>query len=78
MSDSTYRATITRIGTDGIYVIVPKLGLGVEYGPCQRLRDEQTVTGGGATMTHYSAGQQVLVTTINGIPDDLIVLGAFV
>lgn len=78
MSDSTYRATITKVGADGIYVIVPKLGRGVEYGPCQRLRDEQTVSDGSATITDYRPNQQVLVSTINGIPDDLVVLGALV
>lgn len=79
--DNTYRATITKIGSDGIYVIVPKLGRGVEYGPCQRLAAVTDVQGGDyahshGTVAQYQPQQQVLVTTINGIPDDLVVLGA--
>lgn len=75
MSDSTYRGQITRIDGQGIYVLVPKLGRNVEYGPCLRLRDNQPVSDGSATMTLYQPGAQVLVQTINGIPDDLVVLG---
>lgn len=73
--DYTYRAVITRITAEGIWVIVPKLGIGVEYGPCQRLNDIQGVSTGGQTTTGYAQGAQVLVSTVNGIPEDLVVLG---
>lgn len=76
MSDSTYRGQITRIDAQGIYVLVPKLGRNVEYGPCLRVRDDQSVTDGSATISMYQPGQHVLVQTINGIPDDLVVIGA--
>lgn len=66
-ADNVYRGQITRITTAGVFVIVPKLGAGVEYGPCSRL-----VGSGG---TFYQQGTQVLVATINGVPDDLVVLG---
>ena len=83
MADATYRGTITRITGQGIFVIVPKLGSGVEYGPCLRISDvRSTEQGGGGdywhghgTVTRYVAGAQVLVSTINGVPDDLVVLG---
>lgn len=69
MPDRTYRATITRVvAGEGLYVIVPKLGVGVEYGPCQRLSN------GGGTIG-YVQGAAVLVTTVNGVPEDLVVLG---
>lgn len=68
--DSTYRGTITRISGTSIFVTVPKLGMGVEYGPCQRakMRNDNTVD------PHYKQGQQVLLSTVNGVPEDLVVL----
>lgn len=35
MADRILRGTVTRIDANGVYVEVPKLGLGVEYGPCE-------------------------------------------
>lgn len=82
MADATYRGTITRITGAGIFLIVPKLGRGVEYGPCRSISTVQPTTSEGspyahvhATVTQYQPGATVLVSTINGVPDDLVVLG---
>ena len=81
-ADGMYRGEITRITSRGIFVMVPKLGANVEYGPCSRLIDVRTTASGGGPYDHshdiftgYQPGRQVLVTTINGVPDDLVVLG---
>lgn len=102
--DRTLRGTVTRTDGQGVYVEVPKLGLGVEFGPCQVLTPpilnratdlagthghsvSHTMGGGPAetapdhrhTLTMgrpvYRRGDAVLVTTINGVKDDLAVLG---
>ncbi len=88
MSDSTYRATITRVTGEGIFVIIPRLGRGAEYGPCQRVNDngartDPAVAGDHGSHSHvlsnlYRPNTQVLVTTVNGIPDDIVVLGPLV
>lgn len=67
--DSTYRGTITKVSGADVYVVVPKLGRGVEYGPCEKVVDV------GGTNTKYIVGARVIVSTVNGIPDDLVVLG---
>lgn len=78
--DSTYRATITRVVGNDIYVVVPKLGIGVEYGPCQYSRTlVEVLTASNHThntRASWPVGTQVLVTTVNGVPEDLVVLGA--
>ncbi len=98
--DRTLRATVTKVDAQGVYVEVPKLGLGVTFGPCQVLlapfvadhtgRGEghshsdpdgnvglesvhrHPLSGGRAAMR---VGHEVLVTTVNGIKEDLVVLG---
>lgn len=66
--DSMYRAQITSIKPDGVYVVVPALGRTVEYGPCMRLRSTEGVES-------YVRDAWVLVSTFNGRPDDFVVLG---
>jgi hypothetical protein len=76
--DYTLIARISEITDEGIFVIVPKLGgQGIKFGPCKRLADIRPVTGvdGESTQTLYGPGVDVLVTTIMGRPDDLVVLG---
>lgn len=80
LPDRMYRATITRATPQGLYVIVPKLGIGVEYGPCQYSRALLDVIAAANhdhnIQTVWPPGTQVLVTTVNGVPEDLVVLGA--
>ena len=87
MSGFIERGTITRVVGRTVYVEVPKLGLGVEFGPCevawQSAATESGSTGGafdGAPAhTHPlpvpKVGQRVLVAPVHGIPDDVVVLG---
>lgn len=60
--DRTLRGRVTRVEVDGVFVEVPRLGLGVEFGPCQRL-------------VPVVSGDEVLVSTVAGVKDDLVVLG---
>ena len=82
MADSTYAGQVTRVTGGGVYVIVPKLGQGVEYGPCKRLVDGLSTDVAGSPYAHshgtvsaYRPGTAVLLSTINGVPDDLVILG---
>jgi hypothetical protein len=113
-----YRGRVTRITVDGVFVEVPKLGLGVEYGPCEVMSpfvDMQTDPDGAASHSSHlhafsasdpqggtvsgstdgavisahpdhihgltvgssalASGDRVLLTSIGGIPDDLVILG---
>lgn len=107
-ADRTLRGTVTRIGSEGVFVEVPKLGLGVEYGPCQvyapavllgrteeagghaHTFSDSTGTGTVAGTTSSEAAHrhelvlgrlalqvrdQVLVSTVNGVKEDLVVVG---
>ena len=135
IGDRMLRGTITRVTPTAVYVEVPKLGQGVEYGPCQvlespfadsadpagghRMTDQagthahttpvdvavtvtvatvdgsvSSIASGSGTgtssqpqpdSTHRHAlkggplglkvGQPVLVTTVNGVKEDLVVIG---
>lgn len=64
--DSTYRANLTRVVSgEGAYCMVPRLGQGVEFGPCQTL----------VSLAGKVPGAALLVTTVAGIPEDLVILG---
>lgn len=78
------RATVTRVVSGGrqVFVEVPKLGLGQEFGPCDVLRATQTLSaldGTAEAHTHQmpplTAGMKVIVAAIHDVPDDLVVLG---
>lgn len=79
------RGTITRVSGRQVFVEVPKLGVGMEFGPCDvAWQSDQTLPAndGGTGATSHShnlpapaVGQRVIVATIHGIPDDLVVLG---
>lgn len=81
--DSVFRGTVTRVTGVGVFLLIPELGARVEYGPCQALRPaagDSTGPAGTGPHTHpiaytYKAGDRVLVTTVAGIRDDLVVLG---
>jgi hypothetical protein len=62
--DSIYRGTVSRVLAGDTYLSIPDLGLGQEFGPVQ-------VMGPGVAV-----GEKVLVSTINGTPDDLAVMGS--
>lgn len=69
--DSMYRGYISKVRPEGLYVIVPKLGRTIEYGPCQRITT-------GQTPDPYVQDVQVLLSTFDGRPDDFVVLGVLV
>ena len=112
--DGTYRGKVTRTDAQGVYVEVPKLGIGVEFGPLQVLMTpfiddmqtdaagqhthsvsvsvSDTYTGGGSGSGtaatagdhrhHLTSGRialrrghDVLVSTVAGVKEDLVILG---
>lgn len=56
-----YRATVTKVTDNGVYVQVPDLGVGMEFGPCE-------------TCTYVDTKDRVLVGQVAGMKEDLIVL----
>lgn len=62
MAKTLYRAKITRITNAGLWVEVPKLGIGVEFGPCE--------------MPAYEVKEddKVLVGQVEGVTEDLVVI----
>lgn len=62
---AVWRGVVTRVTPAGVWVTVPKLSLGTEFGPCPSI-------GGGAS---YSEGDKVALGTLEGRRDDLVVLG---
>lgn len=70
-TDRMYRGRISKVRPEGIYLVVPKLGSTIEYGPCQRIAT-------GQTPDPYVQDAQVLVSTLGGVPDELVVLGVLV
>lgn len=84
-----WRGRVTRTDSSGrAWVTVPRLtGVDVEYGPCPTLEGPYvlagTTTGAGGDPTHdhgltvapLAKGDAVLVTFLEGRPDDPVVLG---
>lgn len=68
------RGTITRVVGRQAYVEVPRLGLGVEFGPCDVGLDPATALTAG-DLPAALQGRRVLVTPVHGIPDDVVILG---
>lgn len=66
MADEIYRARVTRVAVDGVYVEVPEFGLGLEFGPLETVTDTAVL----------AAGHRVVVSTVGGIPDDLVIVGS--
>lgn len=58
------RGTITRIDSGNVYVEVPALGIGMEFGPVEFLG-----------FPDYVVGDRVLTAIVSGIADDVVVLG---
>lgn len=83
MSSTLERGTITRLTADArkAFVEVPKLGLGVEFGPCDVAWQSPATEPSTGVDAHQHAlpglavGQRVIVGTIHGIPDDVVILG---
>lgn len=82
--DRILRGTVTRVDSQGVYVEVPKLGLGVEFGPAEVYGLPMLGSTEPAAGHHHAvvAGQatlrprdKVLVATVNGVKEDLVVLG---
>lgn len=81
------RGTITRVVGRQVYVEVPRLGIGVQFGPCDvAWQSAETLEGsaggpfdGAPAHTHLlpalAVGMKVLVSPVHGIPDDIVVLG---
>ena len=62
---AAHRATVTRNDAEGIFVEIPSLGAGMEFGPC----------GAPVSVGGFTVGDRVIVTSIDGIPDDLEIIG---
>lgn len=62
---SVMRGTVTKMEGRKPHVEVPDLGVGYDFGPCE------TATGGQV----LQVGQRVLVCSVSGIPEDVVVIG---
>lgn len=58
------RGTITKMSGRKPHVEVPDLAVGYDFGPCE------TTTG-----QLHVVGQRVLVVSVGGIPEDIVVIG---
>lgn len=82
MAVSVERGTITRVEGRQVYVEVPKLGVGVQFGPCDvAWQSIETELGSDGDAAHkhplpaLAVGMRVIVAPVHGIPDDIVVLG---
>ncbi len=66
---SLNRGRITQVLTSGVYVEVPELGIGMEVGPVESLMPPETV---------YLPGDKVLLGSVSGVYDDVIIMGRLV
>ena len=64
---TVYRAKVTKVTAAGPFVEVPQLGVGMEFGPCERLDG-----------TVYTVGMSVLVAQVEGIVEDIVLLGKLI
>lgn len=65
------RGKVTRVSGGALYVVVPRLGSQVEYGPLAYMRHRVD----GDWTDQPVAGDRVLVSVVEDNPDDLVVLG---
>jgi hypothetical protein len=68
------RGTIVRVVGRQVYVEVPRLGLGVQFGPCDLALDPATALAAG-DLPQSLRGRRCVVSPVHGVPDDLVVLG---
>jgi len=68
---SVNRGTITRITASGVFVEVPSLGVGMEFGPLEQLSTSTAAT-------TFVVGDRVLVASIGAIYDNLVILGKLI
>lgn len=68
------RGTIVKVEGRKVYVEVPRLGLGVQFGPCDVALDPATALAGG-DLPAALQGRRCVVSPVHGIPDDVVVLG---
>jgi hypothetical protein len=61
-----YRARVVRVDSDGVFVEVPDLGEGAEWGPLELLD------------IGLEVGDQVVVGSISGVMEDMVLLGKLV
>lgn len=66
-------------GPDGLYVRVARLNQDAAMGPCEAIsqwtRDSDGIHVTAVTPPRYHAGQRVLVATVGGSKDVIVVLG---
>lgn len=62
---TSYRAKVTRVEVEGIFVEIPSLNPGFEYGPCEFA----------SPFTNLVAGDRVLVSYVGDIVDDITIIG---
>jgi hypothetical protein len=60
-----YRGEVTRIDEEGVHVTCPDLGLDLEFGPLECV----------VHPVPPIVGDRVLLTSVGGIRDDLVVVG---
>lgn len=58
-----HRGIITELTANGAYVEIPKMAAKVSFGPIPVIQNE------------YSWGDQVLVTTVSNVKDDMVIIG---
>lgn len=61
MSDM-YRGTVRKVVNEGVYVEIPELGVGMQFGPCE-------------TCVYVEVGDRVLTTQVAGVKEDIVVVG---
>lgn len=63
----SYRARVSRVDSNGVYVEIPLLAPGYEYGPCEM-----------TTPADLVVGDRVMVTYVGDVPDDVVIIGKMV
>jgi hypothetical protein len=70
-----YRGTVTRTaGAQLVYLTVPSLSPGREYGPVETLTVPHGVPDTGGSGRTLTAGDRVVVGLLDGRPDDVVIL----
>lgn len=59
--DELHRGRVTKVTNNGVFVTVPELGIGMEFGPCE-------------TGCYVEVGDSVLVTQVSGVKEDIVVV----
>ena len=66
--DRLYYGQLRRVDPLGVWATVPALGGNAEYGPLRSIADVEALAA-------LPAGELLLLSTVGGLQDDLVVLG---